>query len=485
MGSTTTDAQIPTMLPVLPGVVLAGQYGLTDCEPIDRGDTLSACALSPCRVALLVADVVGHGFGAALAAAQVRAILWSDLTDGATLTAAVARLDRYAERHSELGATTLGVAVLDLEDGTLEYAAAGLLPPLVLTPHGSPRLLGAASMQPLGTRGITHVQRVALRADDMVVLSTNGLVSTSTKGLRQAAEDLGSLAARVLDDSLDRGSAPPQCADDVGRALVSRALPSEQCDDIALLVAQRVVAPQRLTVHLSVDTFDVGALRSSVSGWLEQFGAGLADHISLGHALVELATNVVKHAYESEPGSDHPFVVDATLDSTGAVTATVTDHGQWRVHQDPHGRGLTMTGGLMDSIKVHRSREGTAVEIRTRLGRPVQMWQAERGSTDLVGTALPDELSAVAVPGHLIASGPVDESSADLFHAALLEATHAGTVDATVDLTDVTHLSSPGVQSLFDLLERSSTAGVLLKIVAPKSTPARQILDLVGLPAGP
>lgn len=483
--TSTTDAQIPTMLPVLPGVVLAGQYGLTECEPIDRGDTLSACALSPCRVAMLVADVVGHGFGAALAAAQVRAILWSDLADGATLTDAVARLDRYAERHSELGAATLGVAVLDLEDGTLEYAAAGMLPPLVLTPHGAPRLLGAASMQPLGTRGSMHVQRAVLRDDDMVVLSTNGLVNTPTRGLKQASDDLGSLAAQVLDESLDRGSAAPQCADDVGRALVSRYLPSEPCDDVALLVAQRMAAPEHLAVHLTVDTFDVSALRSSVSGWLEQFGAGLTDHISLGHALVELATNVVKHAYQDEQQRDHPFEVTATLDDTGAVTATVTDRGRWRVHDDTLGRGLTMTGGLMDSVQVHRSSRGTTVEVRTRLGRPVQMWQSERGLSDLSRTALPDELSAVAVSGHLTASGPVDEASAELFHAALIEATHSGTTAATVDLTDVTHLSSPGVQSLFDFLDRSSTSGVRMNIVAPKSTPARQILDLVGLPVGP
>lgn len=482
MMNSMTDAQIPTGLPVLPGVVLAGQYGLTECEPIDRGDTLSACVLGERRVALLVADVVGHGLSAALAAAQVRAILWSNLSDGASLADAVASLDRYAERHSDLSAATLGVAVLDLDDGTLDYAAAGLLPPLVLSPRERPRLLGASWMQPLGTRGQTHVQQTTLSPEDMVVLSTNGLVSNPTKGLRQASEDFGSIGARVLDESADRGALPPQRADDVGRALVAGYEPAGPCDDVALLVALRATAPRLLSVEMSVDTFDVADLRALLSDWLDELGAGLADHISLGHAMVELATNVAKHAYPDSSERARPIRISAMLDDAGDVVATVSDQGRWRVPDEQHHRGLTMAGGLVDSLQVHRSHHGTAVEIRSRLSRPVQLWRAESVESC---SEFPDELSAVATSGHLAASGPIDEASAELFHSALIEATHAGTADATVDLTDVTHLSSPGVQSLFDLLDRSSTSGVHLSIIAPHSTPARQILDLVGLPAGP
>lgn len=476
-----TDLQIPMGLPVLPGVVLAGQYGLTDCEPLDRGDTLDACVLDRRRVALLVADVVGHGVGAALAAAQVRAILWSALGDGASLATAVARLDRYAQRHSQLSATTLGIAVLDLDDGTLDHASAGLLPPLVLSPRERPRLLGTRSMQPLGTKGEIHVQQSRLTPDEMVVLSTNGLVSTPGKGLRQASADLGSIGARALDDAAGRGSSPSQRADDVGRALVAGHQPAGPCDDVALLVAQRMTHARPLAVEMSVETFDASHLRAQLSGWLDEIGAGLADHISLGHTIVELATNVAKHAYVDDVRG-RPIRIVVTLDDRGDVVATVTDQGRWRRPDEHAGRGLTMAGGLMDTMLVHRSHDGTAVEVRSRLSRPVQLWHAESVLSD---GELPDELSAVATPGHLMASGPVDEASADLFHSALLEATHAGTANATVDLTDVTHLSSPGVQSLFDVLDRSSTSGVRMDIIAPLSTPARQILDLVGLPAGP
>ena len=93
-------------------------------------------------------------------------------------------------------------------------------------------------------------------------------------------------------------------------------------------------------------------------------------------------------------------------------------------------------------------------------------------------------MSTVVLAGRLTASGPVDEGSAEQFHAALVEATCAGTEAATVDLTGLTLLASPGVQSLFELSARSTQSGVRMDIVASEQSPARRILDLVGLVAG-
>ena len=265
------------------------------------------------------------------------------------------------------------------------------------------------------------------------------------------------------------------------------------CDDVAVIVAQRMPAPEPLSMHLDADTLDLGELHSTISAWLDDLGAGLADHISVGHALMELATNVVNHAYRRSDlvggwvvgHGDRPLRLDADLDTTGAVVATVSDSGEWRVPGSGGGRGLTMAGGLVDSLRVERSSRGTLVEIRSRLGRPVQLWQVEAVASSLAGSPLPTEMSTVSVSGHLTASGPVDEASAELFHAALVEVTHAGTEAATVDLTGVTLLASPGVQSLFDLAARSARSGVRMDIVAAELSPARHILDLVGLTAGP
>ncbi len=490
-----TDSQIPRMLPVVPGLVLAGQYALTEQEPKHRGDTLGACVLPGGRVGLMVADVVGHGPCASLSAAELRALLWSFLCDGATLVESLEGLDRHAARNSELSASAVAVVVLDLCQGSMEYAVAGMAPPLVLRPGGAPVQLKAPGMRPLGTGGSMRAHIAELGPDDMVVLSTNGFLNTARRGPDREASDLASRAARALDDSAGRGSLPCERADDVGRSVLSRQFTADMCDDVAVLVAQPRPAPEALSLRLDSDTLDLGALHGRISTWLDDLGAGLADHISLGHALMELATNVVKHAYrrsDLEGGwvdghGDRPLRIDACLDETGTVVATVSDSGEWRAPGTGTGagRGLTMAGGLVDSLRAERTPRGTLVEIQRRLGRPVQLWQVETDPSSLAPDTLPAEMSTLSVTGHLTASGPVDESSAELFHAALVEATLAGTEAATVDLTGVTLLASPGVQSLFDLSARSTRSGVRMDIVAPELSPARHILDLVGLAARP
>ena len=227
---------------------------------------------------------------------------------------------------------------------------------------------------------------------------------------------------------------------------------------------------------------------------MDDLGAGLADHISIGHALVELATNVVNHAYPHHDPllmgagltGDRPLHLEAVLERTGEVVATVSDRGEWQAPgtgpgRGGAGRGITIASGLVDSLRVERSSRGTLMEIRSRLGRPVHLWHAEQHSSSRVADTLLDQMSTVTVTGRLTASGPVDELSAELFHAALVDVTHAGTEAATVDLTNVTMLASPGVQSLFDLSAHSARCGVRMDIVAPAQSPARHVLDLVGL----
>lgn len=479
-----TDAQIPRLLPVVPGLVLAGQYALTEQEPRHRGDAFGACVLPDGRVALMVADVVGSGPCASVSAAEVRALLWSFLCDGASLVEALRGLDRLAERQPELAATAVGAAVLDPRDGLLEYATAGLAPPVVLRPGGAPRQLRAPRTRPLATGGAMCSETARLGPDDMLVWATNGLLNVPGRDPGGDA-DLVVQAARTLDECVARGSRLCDQADEVGRSILTRHFTADMCDDAAVLVAQRVPAVAPLLLHLDADTLDIGLLHGQVSAWLNDAGAGLSDHIGLSHALVELATNVVNHAYQGPDPEDRPLRLEACLDPSGTVVATVSDRGLWRAPGSGSGRGLTMAGGLVDSLRVDRAPHGTLVEVRSRLGRPVHLWQVESDPGCGVGEPLPDEMTTISTTGHLTASGPVDEASAELFHAALVEVTHAGTEAATVDLSGLTLLASPGVQSLFDLTARSERSGVRMDIVASQQSPARRVLDLVGLTAGP
>ncbi len=143
-----------------------------------------------------------------------------------------------------------------------------------------------------------------------------------------------------------------------------------------------------------------------------------------------------------------------------------------------------MAGGLVDSLRVERSSGGTLVEIRSRLGRPVHLWQVEADPSAQAPDTFPAEMSTVSpdrTPDGVRARSTRPPRSSSTRPS--LEATHAGTEAAIVDLTGVTLLASPGVQSLFDLSARSTRSGVRMDIVAPELSPARHILDLVGLAA--
>lgn len=477
--NSTTDAHLPTVLPVLPGLALSGRYLLTGDEPVNRGDTLGAWALPDDRVALMVADMVGHGDGAALASAQARSMLWVQLSQGAGLHEAMESLNRYAAQDPVLNAAALGAAVLDLTTGRLEYSVAGMLAPSVVPVGADPRPLEASPTRPLGMGGTMHVQQAHLDETDVLVLCTNGLTCGARRGTAAARNAVLSALAGALSEA-DPDLSPAQTVDLASRELMMRCLPAAgPDDDVALLVARRTPRTSDLSLELNAAMPELVQLRSALDEWLDRIGAGMVDHIGLGHALVELAANAVEHAYPPDLPTDRREVaVHVRLESDGTVRATVTDQGTWRLPEDPNGRGLALAGGLMERIDIRRTDHGTEVEVRTRVGRPVQMWECEEPTGQVERS---DDFEAVAAFGALTASGAVDQVAAEEFHAAMQEATRSGTTSSRIDLNGVSLLSSPSVQTLLEFSERARQSGVELELVADPGSPARQVLDLVGL----
>src|SRR3546814_17601479 len=84
---------------------------MSGVEPLNKGDTLDALPLSGDRVALLVADVVGNGFAAAVAVSQVKAVLRERLGAGVDLQQVMMSADRYAFDLPEVCATTACVVI--------------------------------------------------------------------------------------------------------------------------------------------------------------------------------------------------------------------------------------------------------------------------------------------------------------------------------------------------------------------------------------
>ena len=86
---------------------------------------------------------------------------------------------------------------------------------------------------------------------------------------------------------------------------------------------------------------------------------------------------------------------------------------------------------------------------------------------------------------HVRVDGPVDTTSALQMQRELLRRSRGGTVPMTVDLTGVSHLASAGVSALYRIAEQHHEQKAQLTLIASGGSPARQILDLVGLPVTP
>jgi serine/threonine-protein kinase RsbW len=103
--------------------------------------------------------------------------------------------------------------------------------------------------------------------------------------------------------------------------------------------------------------------------WVQTLRAPSAVVDGLILAVYEALANVVEHAYLP----DHPDPVmhlQARLDHE-QLLITVTDHGRWRVPQEPGygGRGLAMMRSLTTEVHVRTTAEGTTVQLRAAINR--------------------------------------------------------------------------------------------------------------------
>jgi serine phosphatase RsbU (regulator of sigma subunit) len=104
-----------------PGIAIAGLAATA--EGVLAGDYWDYIPLSDTQVALIVADVSGHGPSANVVALRIRAIVRAALSKGLTLTDAV-ELAAESTKHDELFVTALLVLV-DIEANELQWLNAG------------------------------------------------------------------------------------------------------------------------------------------------------------------------------------------------------------------------------------------------------------------------------------------------------------------------------------------------------------------------
>jgi serine phosphatase RsbU (regulator of sigma subunit) len=191
------------------------------------GDWYDVIQLSPTTRGLVVGDCVGHGLEAAAAMSQLRSASRTLLYDGRTPAEVLDGLNRYAGSVAGARFATVVCAIVDRAAGTVTYARAGHLPPLVLGARGGSRWLDGAGSLPLAVdQDRRYVEEtVPLGVGEIMLMFSDGLVERRGESIDDGLERLRKLAESA------RGRPIHQLADTVVQAL----LPNGPTDDTVLV----------------------------------------------------------------------------------------------------------------------------------------------------------------------------------------------------------------------------------------------------------
>jgi serine phosphatase RsbU (regulator of sigma subunit) len=194
---TLQAAILPRQMPTVPGVDVAAEYVAAYDNLEVGGDWFDVSTRPDGTVAIAIGDVAGKGIEAAQIMAQVRAA-----GRVATLTeadpAAVLSAQNAFMLAAELGPFATSVfALYEPATGSLSWASAGHLPPLVVTGGGATLLTGD-ERPPLGAVAEPgyHTMTAALAPGDRVVLYTDGLVERRGESIAEGLDRLVRLAPR-------------------------------------------------------------------------------------------------------------------------------------------------------------------------------------------------------------------------------------------------------------------------------------------------
>ncbi|MEE4540430.1 PP2C family protein-serine/threonine phosphatase [Streptomyces sp. V4-01] len=190
---------LPAVLPSVAHMSLAVRYLAADPGNEIGGDFYEAVS-TPEGLLLAVGDVAGHNLQAAVMMGELRHALRAYAYDGHSPRAIVSRLDRLLRLTRPGRTATVCVALVDLTTGTLRFANAGHLPPLLAFAGAAPHyvhehgpLLGLGLPQPPETT-------VHLTPGARLLMVTDGLIEAPGTHLDDSLEQLRSVVANAPAD---------------------------------------------------------------------------------------------------------------------------------------------------------------------------------------------------------------------------------------------------------------------------------------------
>ncbi|MFG2001296.1 PP2C family protein-serine/threonine phosphatase [Spirillospora sp. NPDC048911] len=219
---------LPRAIPELTGVRVAHRYLPGSAGARAGGDWFDAIPLPRDRVALTVGDVMGHDWRSAATMGQLRTAIQAFASLDLDPLEVLRRLDTLAPRLGDGSIATCVYAVYDPVQRHCTIANAGHVPPVLIAPDGSSRLLRLPAGVPIGVGG--HPFGTAgLRVENgsRLVLCTDGLVE-------RAGADIEARLGLLCDHLAGAGRALDDLCDDA----VSAMLGTDRHDDVALLAAE-------------------------------------------------------------------------------------------------------------------------------------------------------------------------------------------------------------------------------------------------------
>ncbi|MEV6490894.1 SpoIIE family protein phosphatase [Actinoplanes sp. NPDC051633] len=318
------------------------------------GDWFDAFMITPDKLAIAVGDVVGRGIEAATTMGQLRSAIRALASAEAGPAKVLRKLDRFVERVETARMATVAYAEVDLHAGTMTYACAGHLPPLLHEPASPARYLLGARSAPLGSRAgrrDRHEETVRLPAGSRVLLYTDGLVERRDRTIDRGLDLMAREWARRRELPM------PGLTAGFADLMVGR----EHSDDVCLLCFM-IGAEDKLERTIGADPVQIALLRADLRGWLESREVDRECAQAVLLACSEAVANAIEHGYRDDPFGKVE-VVASVSDTT--VEVRVADKGEWRVAQGDvaRGRGLQLIRQVMDHVSFDRS-AGTVVTMR-------------------------------------------------------------------------------------------------------------------------
>lgn len=198
------------------------------------GDVYDLIRLDGKRLAVLIADISGHGVNAALLSGMVKTLANPYLVGDQEPGQVLAGLDSGAEQYFPEGFFCTAFALrIDEATGEFDYAGVGHPPAVIVGPGGTRLLDSENGLLGVGMAAGTVTHREQLRPGEAMLLYTDGLPDA----MDPADAPFGTERIKaVLEEH--RGADPAAILDQIEGAVARHVTPGQPHDDINLVLIQ-------------------------------------------------------------------------------------------------------------------------------------------------------------------------------------------------------------------------------------------------------